>query len=337
MPAVTPLVRAFAYSVAPGSATQPAGGAVTLGKDVSGALVDAYAKASLDHALPVSFVFDAQRRNPVRELLLAIAFSREPEARRAASQLAERLRDSMDKRSKPGLLVVSVGAARNSTRRQVVVWLFPKDEAFRPSAQGRLILLDDIFSRSSGLRKAAMFQGSQSRSSFLSGRVLDSQANVSDRYLADFWLVDFLNAQLQMTSKEGTDLFGRALKVTNGAIEEGPAKDQLYAAISAVRTNPRRRWSLDEFAEAFLSGDTKTRFLESAPNIDSRKAPFDLDVERLDNLIQFRVFRLESGTSVSAPFAEVGQSVTVEEHDGKRTLQVRGVVVEERLRARRGT
>jgi hypothetical protein len=80
----------------------------------------------------------------------------------------------MDLRSHACLLVCA--AYQDGARRRVTLWTFPKDEALRlrHNRSGSSIdYLEDVFSRNSKLRKAALFEGQQRRTDFLTGRVLD--------------------------------------------------------------------------------------------------------------------------------------------------------------------
>jgi hypothetical protein len=336
MPPVTPISRLFAFTVIPRDES-PVGGPVEIVPEIQQAFVEAYRKATLDHALPVSFTFGPNRENPVRDLLRSVAFDENLTASSAAHKVAVRLGTSMDLRSRDGgLLVVSVGARPAAKRKQLVLWLFPKAEGIQLSTN-KLLLLNEVFSRSSSLRKAATFEGLNVPNSFVSGRLLDSQANASDRHLADFWLIRFLECQLQIRSQEGTDLFAKALRIANEKLEGDPeARQQLAAGIAALRVSPQPRWSIDEFSDRFLSGRARDAVIDSAPNSDTRRQFFQLDVGRLDTLIQLRIFELESGVTVAVPFAEVDSAVTLTDRDGQRFLQLSGAVVNEKLRARRG-
>src|SRR5258706_1753871 len=186
MAAAWPLIRLYAHSVAPSGVAQ--GGAVATTKEIQAALLDAHVKAGLDQALPVSFAIDpATRTCAMRDRMMAVAFGDTSAANKAADDVARRLAAAMDQRSKRCLLVISMRGEKKTDARHIEVWTFPRDEAFQLSTKAsRIDLLDDVFSRSSRLRKAASFEGRNLRTQFLSGRVLDFQANASDRFIADY-------------------------------------------------------------------------------------------------------------------------------------------------------
>lgn len=331
-----PASRVYAYPVVPEQ--DPGGGEVRLSSDVSFALDEAYRKAKVDEGLAVAFRLAPERRsNDVRDALMAVAFPSSPaDADESAAWLAARLATSMDLRSKPTLLVVSVHG--EAADREVVLWTFPRDEAFRyASRRGRDLIevVDDVFSRTSILRKAAAFAGRQTRSGFLSGRVVDFQSNSSDRYVADFWLDRFLEARLQMSGREGTTLFAKAVRQALGKLEgDADATQVLADAIVAVR-HRTGRLSIEGFANDYLREPATTALLESAPNREAGRALFEFDAGVFERQLRFRIYRLATGASVAVPL-DAEDAVELEEVDGVRFLEARGEVVSEALRSRRG-
>lgn len=332
------LVRVFAFPVVPGQS--PTGGEVPASPELANALENAYAAAKVDRGLAVGFVFETnnqQRKNEARDAIMSVAFDSDQDAEAAATALAVRLANAMDQRSKTALLVITAHGLGDA--REVVLWIFPKDEAFRYSRdrQGeRIELLDDIFSRSSYLRKAASFSGRNLRTSFLGGRVVDFQANAADRYVADFWVERFLKARLQMSGDEGTVLFGKAIKKTFDSLDDDVvAQEQLAAAVTLVRRQPRRL-SLQLFAEQFLEEPVADLLLKNAPNPEAVDALFDFDPARFEQVLRFQVFHLDNGAIVTAPLETVAQTVTITEDGGNRILETRGTIVRETMKARRG-
>lgn len=53
---------------------------------------------------------------------------------------------------------------------------------------------------------------------------------------------------------------------------------------------------------------------------EETRAVFELDVAKFDELVQYRVYMLTNGVRVSAPFREIGDSVTIDEDGQGRTL-----------------
>jgi hypothetical protein len=225
------LIRLFAYPVSPGVPPDvQAGGAKQASAGVRQALAKAQANSKLEKGLPVSLILDTTTRSSdVRSSLLQIAFATRVRAEVASRNAAGRLAGAMHWRSKPCLLVVSVYGSSGSSPRKVVLWLFPQDSVFRLSPQAMQVH-DDAYSQSSSLRKAACFEGAHDNTGFLGGRVVDREANSTDRYAADFWVNKFLAAQLQIGTEEGTQIFAGTLRKANEKLQDPEARTSLHSA-----------------------------------------------------------------------------------------------------------
>jgi hypothetical protein len=268
-------------------------------------------------------------------------------AEQAALGLARRLSMSMDERSKPCLfLAAAYRESANAPRRRVALWIFPRDEAFR-FHQMTIELLNDIFSRSSRLRKLALFEGNQIRSGFTNARVLDFQAGGVDE-VARFWIDRFLDAQLSISNEAGTRLLAQTISRVSEAELRPDEREQLQAAAIAVRTMPRTSWSLEQFATQMLSDELRARFLADAPNDESRRSVFGFERQVFEESLRTRIFRLDGGVTVYSPLEEVGNTVRVvqarrgeeatmspgENARGER-LRVEGTVVSDKMSKRR--
>jgi len=329
------LFRAHAYAVRPSrtvdAAAAPSGGAIQVTDQVRSVLLQAEGQTKLDGQTQVDFRMEpGTRTNQVRTLVMAYAFKTDEDADASAGALALRLAGAMDRRSDPCLFLIT--SAREAQRRRVTLWTFPRDDAFqfRRGQQVSLSVLTDVFSRTSSHRKAALWQGTENRAQFIGGRVFDSQANRADRSVADFWIARFLDCLFSIAADAGTRMLAKAVRATFESVDELEAREQLLGGISGVRVGPQRRWSLRSFADTYLTGDAKDKFLQSAPNAESLDAVFDVTRQVFDETISYRLFRLNSEVYVSAPFAEVGRSVElVQGH-----LRCEGDVVDERIRTR---
>lgn len=323
-----PLSRLYGFSVVPKQA--PEGGAVAIDPVLEQALDQAYRRAAQGRGRTVSLMIpEGSESNEVRDALISVAFDEDQPAAGSASLLADRLSVAMDRRSPPGLFVLSVhGSGRT---REVEMWIFPRSEGFRYLGE-RIEVADDIFSISSNVRKAAMFRGGNQIGEFLTGRVVDFQAHGGDRYVAGFWVERFLQARLEMGGDEGTLLFAKTVKMAFDALRDDVASQrELAAAIDSVRHRPQRL-SVNSFAEEYLSDAAAEVVVASAPSPEAAGASFRFDPHRFVEVAGYRVFRLDSGVVVTAPAEVVGRSGPVSEADGM--LQVRGVVTGQTLRAR---
>lgn len=343
------LFRLHAYAVFPTRRSEnpsvPEGGPVTITAALNAILDESEIAARFDNRTLVDFEMpDGDSRvNEVRDLIVAFGFRDGVAVKQAALGIAARLGNAMDMRSGECLLVLT--AMRENTRRRVTLWTFPRDQAFRFRRRGAgatIQVLTDVFSQTSKLRKAAQFEGREVRNDFLQGRVLDFQANQLAHDVANFWISRFLQCTLSIADDAGTRMLATAIRKTVDASVKLEEKEQLLTAVMAIRTSPRRRWSLNEFAQQYLHGPVKDRFLEAAPNPESAASLFNFRRTDFEAALAYRVYTLQTGVLVSAPLAEIGNSVKVTESReaatvaARRQLSCTGAVVDEKVRAHRG-
>lgn len=339
MPAGT-LLSAFAYEVTPRQAAPFSGGVVSATPELQAALDQAFDRSKIDSAPAVTFEVDTRfttRAHPIRDVAVTVAFVTGSD-QSAVEGLAQRLAASMDNRSKPTLLMVSVHTAPSATSRRVLLWTFPQQQVFNLYVTGGTASLEllEAFNRESNLRKVALLEGPNTASGFLTARVLDFQASAAERAVADFWILKFLQARLQMSDAEGTQLLARALRAAhNKTRNDQRAQDQIMAAITGLRVTKTSRWSLDSVVGSYLDGSAAAAFQGSA-RPEERAAVFAIDQTRLDQLLQYKRFTLDNGVVVSAPFAELEEdgSVRIAEVDGTRRLHVEGTIEDEQVRTR---
>jgi hypothetical protein len=270
----------------------------------------------------------------VRQNVVAVGFGADAEARNSADWLAMRLSRAMDGRARPHLLVIFTESIEDAVER-VMMWAFPQEEAFRfdTGVRPRIQLLENIFSRTSGLRKAAQFQGANQRADFLTGRLVDIQAGRSATQVADYWLDGFLDCVLEMTPLVGTQLLADTFRRAFEAVETPEERSQLQVAALQIQQAPRATWTIAEVAEELLPQALAPTFLAASPAQHMNNARHELDRETFELSLATRVFELDSGVMVTAPLAAIGLSVIT---DGDQ-LRVAGTIVHERLgRGRRG-
>lgn len=353
--ALVELFRLYAFPVVPQRTmppedfVAPVGSRIAWTTELEAALTSALAAARSMTTVDLRVdTTPGARTSDVRDCVMTFAFGEEELAAASASRLAARLSSSMDDRSKPGLFLAAAYCNAEGPRRQVALWIFPQEEAFRLS-EATIELLNDIFSRTSNLRKLARFEGQNVRSGFITARVLDFQAAAIDE-VARFWIERFLDAQLSISDEAGTRLLAQAIASVSDRALTPEEREQLQAAAIAIRTMPAARWSLEQFANQMLSDPLRETFLSEAPNDESRQSVFRLNRDVLDDSLRTRIFRLESGVTVYAPLGDVeGVRVTrvspvddagAGEEAGRNVvgerLEVEGTVVEDKLSRRRG-
>ena len=89
---------------------------------------------------------------------------------------------------------------------------------------------------------------------------------------------------------------------------------------------------MSQFAGEYLKDEAKRLFEKSVPT-ELRQLRFHFERDEFEKKLNFRVFHLENDVYVSAPFDAVGKSVKVKA-GRQRKLNVEGVIVDEKLRAR---
>jgi hypothetical protein len=340
--------RVWAYAVPPirtsAEATTPRGGRIPASQDLQAAL-QAAADRTRESAW-TSVVFrveqldDARgrrRSNEPRDALLDLAFGVDDVADAAALRLANRLAGAMDYRSQANLLILlgNRADAIGSTR----VWTFPRDDAFRfdAAAEPTVELLADVFSRTSGLRKAARYDGEDHDASFIGGFALDYQTGSNNIDVAEYWIGRFLGCSLGVTPTAGTQLVARALRKLDETLTNPAQRQTLTMAAVGLRHSPRTNWTLTDIASSFLPLGLREALVAAADKPDMVESPFALDHVLFDSLVATRVFSLESGVVVTSPISEVGTAndptkpVVI---SGDR-LRCEGIVAKEVLRGRR--
>jgi hypothetical protein len=335
------LLRVYAFTVVPqrkaATPSSPSGGSLRVNAGIQQALDEAYKKAKLDRQDVIDFRVDpATRTCEVRDSILELAFGDARKAKSIALTIATRLSKSMDDRSPSALLVLSTEEDGAKARR-ATFWAFPRDESFqfRNNKSGVVVkLLQDTFSRNSRLRKAAMFEGHRTKADFLSGRVLDYQADTG-RKAADYWIDLFLDCTLGLKGEAGTRILAQCLRKAFADADDSATRENLYAAMMAIRHSNQRRTSLKKFARERLNPKATKLFLDASPNDEIKTATFDFKKDVFDRTLNFRVFQLEKDIYVSAPLGTIGKEVTVT--DGpQRRLKCEGIVKDEKLKARHG-
>jgi hypothetical protein len=225
-----------------------------------------------------------------------------------------------------------LSAARGAEGRQVSIWTFPQEPAFRFEPDTSLIqLLEDVFSQRSNLRKAAHFDGTERRDGFMVGWVVDLQASAATVSVADYWIRRFLDCELMITPGSGTRLLARALRDATDRVADPEARNQLTSAAAHLPHQPRERISIADVADMYLSGEARVAFEGALPAPALARTPFNLDRAELERGLGLRVYELETGVRVTSPVAEVGRSVRVD----REVLTCTGRVVSERLRTER--
>lgn len=326
------LTRLYAFEVFPqkhmDNIERPSGGKMTINADIRNALNQLVSDIRLESEAPIAFhVEDPKAKkltNEVRDKLLQFCFGKTLTPAKVAGELAMKLASVMDKRSSPFLLLFSGFEGKKSSR--VVIWAFPKDKVFKFTATrdgANVEVIPDVFSVSSKIRKAALFDGQNKADSFWEGRMLDLQSGTTE-----LWVEHFLDCRLSVSGSFGTQRLAGYLGDLYKKSDGHATREQIFNAIVAVRTAPVRRMSFLKFAKDYLSGETKNEFLAIVLS-EERSMTFDFDRAVFENKLGFRVFKMEDDVFVSAPLGVIGTSVKITNEQ----LKYEGEINEEYLKA----
>ena len=342
--------RLWAYAVRPGSGDAGQGTAAVGGPIVESARLRIALDVAAQRAKPadwtdvlfkVDWIDDGtvrRRSCRTRDEVLRLAFGNATEQHAASEFLATRLSAAMDGRSQPHLLVLVGEIDDARTTAAATFWTFPRDDAIRfdASKSPTVEILENVFSQTSKLRKAAKFVGQQHDGSFVDGRVLDFQTGRNSIDVANYWVDRFLECALAVTSIQGTENVATAIRKVNESLVSPEDRESLNIAVLALRNSPKPTWTVDEIADTLLPGDLAAKLREASEPAMTH-ARFEINQGSYDRLLTTRVFSLESGVIVSSPLAQVGTpdepgAVVV----AGSQLTCQGTIVKERLGGSRG-
>jgi len=329
------LSRLYAYEVYPqknkSQVVTPDGGSISVNAELRHTLTRLVRDNRLETQTPIAFHVSnpgqSSASNSTRDALMGFAFGGGPTTKRNADYLALKLSSMMDERSNPFLFLLTGFSVSSGTR--VVLWAFPKDEGLRFShtkSGVRIDVINDIFNISSALRKAALFDGTNSRLSFWEGRMVDFQSGRTQ-----LWVEDFLECRLSVSGIYGTNQLAEFVAAAYKKTADSAAREQLFNAIVAVRTAPVRRMSHLRFANDYLQDSAKAIFLAGIP-ADQHNVSFDFDRATFEQKLGFRAFKMKDDVFLTAPFETIDVSVKVNAEQ----LSYAGEISTEYLRATGG-
>jgi hypothetical protein len=177
-----------------------------------------------------------------------------------------------------------------------------------------------------------LFEGRNSTSGFLTGRIIDLQAYGSTGTGADYWVDQFLDCQFSLSGVAGTRRLASYLRAAHDSLSAQDDKDQVFATILAIRSSPTTNWSYKRVAKQFLKEPARSEFLGRVPTREADLI-FTFDRDEFESRLNFRVFQTQRGVYISAPFGTIGTAVQLTAAPQRR-ITVDDVVVDEKVRAR---
>jgi hypothetical protein len=328
-----------AFLVHPGS-----GGGVSV--DINGtpvplqgpmfALLDGIYRRS-DYECDIDITFrhtDGRQQNACRDII--IAHLRGPTIDTART-VAERLRDSTDRRSGLGLLFVIAG--REGTNHKIVISRFPTDSAIYVDEGARALtveFLERVFMKNKASYKAVVYEDHSFQAGFWSGRAVDKQLNNPAGQASDYWISDFLLSEFSATPAHGTRRLAEALR---GAVRKSPLelKQELSAAATLAGNLEGQSVSITTFGDHFhLSELARAALIREAKTPRAAAEQFEFDLREFRNRIAYKSLELDNGavlTAESSIFDDVFQRRVVDgAADQLLEFSTRGRVLNEKLK-----
>ncbi len=308
------------------------GGRIRLSPALRKLLVEAYDSSQFDTRADADFNLDESRNNDVRNLIMGYAFSDNDVRDACAEELAGLLSLAKDKRSKPDLLMLACFDLNGS--KGVALWTFPQDQAIRLGEGGdrpSLEILEEVFSRTSSLRKAAWYKGRNSRTSFLRGKVLDFQSGRGDEP-SKLWIDRFLLSRLSVTDTIATRELAKTLRELSQNAKTESEQKSVVMASGGLSASPRSDWSYKEIADTYFEGEQKRKFLKKVPNGLPADTRFEIDRSVWEKKVGRVSFSLDTGAVVLTPPSEINDSVRLQEEQDVTRLYCEGNIVSQKVK-----
>lgn len=256
----------------------------------------------------------------------------------SGAAIATRLQGCTDNRSGLGLLFVLVG--NHGLERRFVLSRFPAESAILAELENDNLtvqFLDRVFVKRANAYKAIALQHQNPVHNFWSGKATDRQIGSQIGHISNYWMADFLNADLLTTPAAGTRRLAIALQNVVKRNTNVNIQSEVAAAASLAPTAlANRRTSIDEFCNHFGFGPLTREAVEEEvrlPNL--RIQQFDFDAVEFRSKLSFRSVSLDNGAVLSALAADFENVFTViDEANGRKSFTTIGRPISQRLRTK---
>lgn len=293
-----------------------------------------YEKSDAECDIEIAFVpNEGVQQNDCRDLMLAYLNRRAIETGR---NLAARLKEKTDNRSKIGLLFLMYG--REDGDHKLVISRYPTDTGIlAEEGEGGLTVefLDRVFMRSAFAYKAAIYRHA-SLNAFWDGKAVDKQISYGALPSPEYWIHGFLGSDFKTTPAHGTRRLAVAIKKAIASTDDLDLKHELVAAATLARGLAGQPTSIDGFCDRFRLSDSASEAIRQfLPNPALAAQQFNLDVAVFDKEVAYRTVQLDTGVMISAEAKDFDSLVERETSDrgvGNERFSVTGRVVNERLR-----
>lgn len=333
-----PISHIHTYLVHPAKGNpnpQPIGGSgVALSGKMYDLLQGVYDRSEKECNIAISFNMNSSgaQQNDCRDLVTD--YLNGPNLKKGR-QIAKRLADHTDNRSRLGLLFLIAG--QEGLDRKIIISRFPADSGILAEQAGGALnveFLERIFMKSAKSYKAAVYRHSSLSSGFWKGHAIDKQMDDQEINLSGYWITDFLDSDFVTTAESGTRRLAIACRNATRQTSDLSVKQEIVSAVILAKNQEGKHLSARDFLDrAGLSPSAKEAVLsEMGPRVVDQK--FKFSSEEFGNQITYRSIELDNGAILTAEtheFDKIFESKTIDQLKSKARYTTEGRVVREKI------
>ena len=263
-------------------------------------LSDIFNKSEVECDIPIKFIsITGKQDNPVRNELLQV---NKKFVVASCFNLVRDLSSLTDYKTKDGLIFfIKAIEGKNS---KIMITRFPAETGITINPSNDKVnfdVIDDVFLKNSRKYKAVYYL---SKDQFWIGFATDKQVNEGKgrvKEISDYWIKQFLQSEMKITSKRGTAILAKAIRSTLETTEEQEIKNELVTLSTTIKNVNKKMVSFDSFfGEMNLSNKTKNEVLDKIDK-NIREIKFQIDEEEFRSNCNYLVHILDNGAIVIAP------------------------------------
>lgn len=334
-----PLTHAHSYLVHPAKGDDPqppiSGTTVPATGALHRMLTELFDRAPDECTIQIVFSPDenGDQNNPCRDNIEA--YARRPRVDLGRT-VAQRLQAITTHRSGLGLLFLLRGS-HGSARESLVISRFPADEgvvAQEDAGNLSVEFIERVFMKNSKAYKSVHFRAANLQAGFMEGTAVDKQLS-GPRDLSDYWITDFLLAELRTTGPAGTRRLAAALMNAVKSATSSELKQELVSAARLMRGQGGATRSARAIIRRLgLSDEASVAIERSFPRRDLITEAFRFDRAEFERHVTYRTVELDNGALLMAEdnrFSEVFEIERLAAEDRMR-YSTEGAIVDQRFR-----